>query len=72
MDTVKENTPAYVGGGVIGWLLSNRLVLIILLILFIIFVVPWLVCDVMGLKFICTILSAVSTIISKVLGLFGL
>lgn len=52
--------------GWIAWIMQNRFVMIILLILFIIIVVPWLVCDVLGLRFICDIISGVFNVIKKI------
>lgn len=56
----------------LGWLMQNRFVLIIIMILVVIIVVPWLLCDVMGLSFICTIISGIAKLFGKVFSLIGL
>ena len=58
--------------GWIAWIMQNRLMMIILLILFVIIVVPWLICDVLGLRFICDIISGIFSLIKKIFGLFNL
>ncbi len=58
--------------GWISWLMHNRIVMIIILILFVIIVVPWLVCDVMGLKPICTIISGLVKAVAWIFNLIGL
>jgi hypothetical protein len=52
--------------GWIAWAMQNRFVMIILLLLFIIIVVPWLVCDVLGLQFLCDIISGIFNVIKKI------
>jgi hypothetical protein len=69
------NVPADIvsgGQGWISWLMQNRLVLIIVLILFVIIVIPWLVCDVLGLKPLCSIISGIFNLISKLFSSVGL
>lgn len=58
--------------GWISWLMENKIVMIILLIIFIIVVIPWLVCDVLGLKPICTIISGIFKLLGSFLKLIGL
>lgn len=56
----------------LSWLMQNKIVLIIILILFVVIVVPWLLCDVLGLNFICTIISGIFKFFSKIFSLIGL
>ena len=50
----------------IGWLFKNRIVLVIVMILIIIIVVPWLICDVLGLDIICKIISGTLSTVKKI------
>ena len=56
----------------IGWAMKNKIVMIIVLLLVVIFVVPWLICDVLGLKPICTIISGIVSFISTIFKFVGL
>jgi len=57
--------------GWIAWAMQNRIVMIIILVLFVIIVVPWLICDVLGLSFICDIINGIVYLIKKIFGLIG-
>jgi len=54
------------------WIMANRFVLIIVLVLFLILVGPWLFCDVLGFKSICSIISGFFNLIAKLFHLIGL
>jgi hypothetical protein len=58
--------------GWVAWAMENKFVMIILLLLFVIIVVPWLICDVLGLKPICTIISGIFGLFGSIFKLVGL